>query len=498
MFVYSGGINRAAWGVRRFGDIRYSEGYHLVGSFPTRIYGTKIVIYDSTGLKKFEIGDDIRDNKIISVNFTENSHGCVSFNFTLSQYIAALYNYRVDIFLYGQNTPWFSGYINKKPRSGTTETTFKYEGYGYYDQLETCIIDKEYFAVQPAQKGKDNSGSGSMTTAGTPTTSLALTQYKVVIDGAGSVGAATFKWSDDGGSTWNATGVTTSASAISLNNGVTVTFSNGDEGTSFEAGDFWTFGAQDFDMEISNIVEDIVKTFIEPKTNIVYNPSKLEDTDYIATYVKFDKVSAKDAFQDLADIAQNFVFGVDEYRELFFSQKDTTINNDLIKFIGKHVEKFEPEEDIDDVRNKLYIRCGAITDGSNYIGYVEDSASKLLYGLREDVVTSPTVLDSDDALRWGQYKLTQVKDAKQQAKLTNIDIDRVHVKAEGKARIFDRTGVAYEIEIVKVSYKITSKGMLCDIELGAEDIPIEQQFLKMIRDIKNQEILQAANLSQLS
>lgn len=498
MFIYSGGINRATWGVRRFGDIRFSEAYHLIGSFPTRVYGTKIIIYDSTGLKKFEIGDDIRDNKIISLNFSENPHGCVSFNFTLSQYIAALYNYRVDVYLYGQNVPWFSGYINKKPKVGSTETTFKYEGYGYYDQLETCIIDKEYFAIQPAQKDKNSSGSGSMATGGTPTASLSLTFYKVSIDGAGAVGAATFKWSDDGGNTWDASGITTSASPITLNNGVTVSFANGDTGTSFEVGDFWTFGAQDFDMEISNIVEDIVKTFIEPKTNIVYNPTKLEDTNYEATYVKFDKVSAKDAFQDLADIAQNFVFGVDEYRELFFSQKNTEINTDLIKFIGKHVEEFKPEEDIDDVRNKLYIRCGAITDGSNYIGYVEDTDSRAIYGLREDVVTSPTVLDADDALRWGQYKLTQVKDAKQSAKLSNIDINRVHVKADGKARIFDRFGTAYEIEIVKVSYKITSKGMLCDIELGAEDVPIEQQFIKMIRDIKNQEILQAANLSQLS
>lgn len=46
--------------------------------------------------------------------------------------------------------------------------------------------------------------------------------YVVQIDGTGT--PDTFKWSDDGGSTWKATGVHIVAGAITLNHGVTITF----------------------------------------------------------------------------------------------------------------------------------------------------------------------------------------------------------------------------------------------------------------------------------
>lgn len=46
--------------------------------------------------------------------------------------------------------------------------------------------------------------------------------YKVEIDGTGTPN--TFKWSDDGGSTWDATGVSITGSDQTLNNGVTIRF----------------------------------------------------------------------------------------------------------------------------------------------------------------------------------------------------------------------------------------------------------------------------------
>jgi hypothetical protein len=63
-------------------------------------------------------------------------------------------------------------------------------------------------------------------------------QYRVEIDGTG---ADTFRWSDDNGSTWQASGVTiTSGSAQTLNNGVTVTFG---ADTGHTAGHYWNFTA---------------------------------------------------------------------------------------------------------------------------------------------------------------------------------------------------------------------------------------------------------------
>ncbi|GAF72024.1 unnamed protein product, partial [marine sediment metagenome] len=48
----------------------------------------------------------------------------------------------------------------------------------------------------------------------------------------------TFQWSDDGGGSWNATGIEASTSATTLNNGVTVTFAST---TGHDLADYWDF-----------------------------------------------------------------------------------------------------------------------------------------------------------------------------------------------------------------------------------------------------------------
>jgi len=60
--------------------------------------------------------------------------------------------------------------------------------------------------------------------------------YKVEIDGTGT--PDTFKWSDDGGSTWDATLVAIDGTAQTLNNGVTITFA---ATTGHTLADSWTF-----------------------------------------------------------------------------------------------------------------------------------------------------------------------------------------------------------------------------------------------------------------
>ena len=62
--------------------------------------------------------------------------------------------------------------------------------------------------------------------------------YKIEIDGTGT--PDTFKWSDDGGSTWDATLVAIDGTAQALNNGVTVTFG---ATTGHTLADYWTVTA---------------------------------------------------------------------------------------------------------------------------------------------------------------------------------------------------------------------------------------------------------------
>jgi hypothetical protein len=79
-----------------------------------------------------------------------------------------------------------------------------------------------------------------MTTSGSFSGTQDL-EYVVEIDsvsGGAEVGSATFRWSDDGGITWDADGVTTSASATLLGDGVYIEFTAG-TGNDFVLGDTW-------------------------------------------------------------------------------------------------------------------------------------------------------------------------------------------------------------------------------------------------------------------
>jgi hypothetical protein len=116
------------------------------------------------------------------------------------------------------------------------------------------------------------SGSGfdNMTiNGGAYFTGTTTTYYKVEIDRVGKP-TDTFKWSDDGGSTWDGIGVPCAAGAT-LNNGVIIDFATP---AGHVVGDYWTFTATP---EVANIItkdnmyfitNTIVGIFDAPITNI--------------------------------------------------------------------------------------------------------------------------------------------------------------------------------------------------------------------------------------
>jgi hypothetical protein len=249
-------------------------------------------------------------------------------------------------------------------------------------------------------------------------------------------------------------------------------------------------------MEISEIVHDLATQFIEAKTDVVYDPTKIIPTGFTITDINFDKVTAKKALTDLAEIAQDYVTGVDAARALFFKPVDTDVK--IWRHVGKHLSGFEPKEDISKIVNRIYVRAGKITSKSNYAATVEDTTSQSSYGLREAVMTVPTSLDSADATRWGNYQLSKLKDPVKTAKVKNVDLDNTRIEAAGKASIRPTSGAAVELFIKKAVYRVSAEGITCSLDLGEVDMPIEREILNLLRDIKNEELLQAANVRQLA
>jgi hypothetical protein len=90
---------------------------------------------------------------------------------------------------------------------------------------------------------KNGTGSGNFISGGT-FAGLVDRNYKVQIDTAGEIGTATFKWSNDGGSTWQGTLISIpDTDPIELELGVTIQPLGGG-GQDFDLGDYFTFTAE--------------------------------------------------------------------------------------------------------------------------------------------------------------------------------------------------------------------------------------------------------------
>jgi len=409
MLKKTSGLNRAMFGFRRFGFIRFREKYLTTYTFSKLSKGTKIIVYDRNDLKIEEIGDDTQKGILGNCTFELIEKGCGFFSFELldNPQHEILHNYRIDIHLFGDIDPWYSGEIFKRPRTGSTKKPYKYSGYGFVSQLDTCKVNQRY----------------------------------------------------------NATTFPTAA-----------------------------------DREVGAVADHTMRTYIEPETKIVYAASKIVAAGFTITDVNFARTSAQEAVEQLANAAQNYQYGVDEDREFFFRAIDTDVNADAIRSVGKNVNDFTYREpDSEKVINEIDVLNGEITDKSNYITTVSDATSQATYGKRWGRYTIPVALTLSDAERIANYQLSILKDPETSATLKNVEIiSQTRIPAEGKARIFDKDGTKYEMYIKKVKYNISSKGITMDWTLGEIDIPFENEILKLLRNIENQALLQAANVAQLS
>jgi hypothetical protein len=369
-------------------------------TFPLQGAGYKIIIYDTLGVKLEEISSETQESPLLSFEFELLTSGCGTFKFKLSQdlNVALTYNYRVDVHLFGDDDPWYSGYIIKMPQAGTTEIVQEYSGYGFYNQLDDVMVNRTYTSKQ-----------------------------------------------------------------------------------------------------ISWIVRDLISTLIEPQTDIVYDVAKIAPTSYVVQDIKWDRVSAKEVFKQLAELALGYEWGVDEERDFFFRQKETTIADVARMWAGKHLTKFVPEANVEKIKNKIHIYSGQVEVGNEtgYVLTVEDATSQAAYGVKESKETLPSVLSDDDAEQWGNYKLSELKDPVQSAKIEGIEVFQTKIEARGKAKITSADGLnSYELPIEKVKYKISSKGIVVDVELGEKDVFLSKATLallakqKMLEQLGDQRIQQ--------
>lgn len=394
-------------------------GRHLFGrhrfAAPVKRAGAAVIVYpfvanhfaldffDGEGIRTATISSDLAAGPIISCDFEIGVNGCAALKLSMQKDHGYPINYgqRVDVRLFGDGQPWYSGYILTKPSAGSTAETWSYTGYGYFQKLDKVIINNAY----------EN-------------------------------------------------------------------------------------------MELSAIVASMTASLIEPVTGVKLNRSKNYSTGYTAEKLRFDYVTAKAALKQLADYAVNYIYGVDEYRDLFFKPLITTINENSRFWVGHHIESFVPEEDVDTVVNFIYVKGGSLDSGGSNIMYeCSDAASIAAYGKQDAVLTIPSAISPADAQRWGDNELGKRKDPKRTAKIDGIheEVIRRKIKPEGTARITSEDGkYSYDYPIQKVKYKFSADGITQSMEMGEYTKNVDNVVVKLLRDAKNQEILQQLNNKQLS
>ncbi len=256
-----------------------------------------------------------------------------------------------------------------------------------------------------------------------------------------------------------------------------------------------SYGPQD----IALIVADIVENIVAVNTQVRYNSAKIETTGYVTSgTIDFDHVFAQSAIQSLAEIAQDFEYGVDDQREFYFRARSSGVMNWFWK--GKHFQDLAITADPMGIRNKLYVKGGTVTGGSNYLPPVSDAASIAEHGLREDIITAPELLDTADATRWAEYVLSQNINPITQGQILGFFLDqrRAKIEARGQLRVTTEDGTAYTLPIKRVSYKIDSTGILADIDLGTVYVPFEKHVLKILRRIEEEGRLADKRTEQLA
>lgn len=218
--------------------------------------------------------------------------------------------------------------------------------------------------------------------------------------------------------------------------------------------------------KVSSVIADIIENQVAPKTAIKFNRVKISDSNKSVSSYVADKITAKAAIKKLAEFEPGFIWGVDNFREFFYSLRSNHIIAKL--WVGKHCEDFELEESASDIANRLYVKAGAIVSGSNYLAVVEDSESIASYGTREAIISAPEVQSVSDAIAWGQGQLAERKLKKITGQATNVFLENMRpIEAKGKAIIVDEIGQEKEMRIVSVSYSIAPTGILANLKLEA-------------------------------
>lgn len=156
-------------------------------------------------------------------------------------------------------------------------------------------------------------------------------------------------------------------------------------------------------MEVSDIVKDVLDTYVLPGTDITYDNADIELSEFTVDTLEFDSM-ADDALSTLAELAGGYEWGVDRNRKFFFKKQNDSIRHYLR--IGEDVASFDSLDDYSLIYNRLHIKGGKVA-GVTFEEQVDNSESQTSYGTRSKVVSNSAIVTSSVAQQYGTSVLSK-------------------------------------------------------------------------------------------
>jgi hypothetical protein len=143
-------------------------------------YGWNVIIFDRDDLKVLEYSSFQGSSPVSSIRFDLVETGSGTFEMTLSEWPSTEigYSFRVDIHLFGEPEPRFSGHVLGKPEEGDTSGKYKFTGHGLYYQLAYARVNRSY-DLQPL----DTIARDILTTDVQPFTDIRYDGTKIISPG---------------------------------------------------------------------------------------------------------------------------------------------------------------------------------------------------------------------------------------------------------------------------------------------------------------------------
>ncbi len=117
-----------------------------------------IKCYGKDGIKTAEYSSTAGENNVKSIRFELVETGCGKFEIVFSKMPDEnnfRYDQRIDIHLFNDSRPWYSGRVQSRPVSGSTDATFKVSGSGHYGLLSRVLVSGNFKGVDVADIVKE-------------------------------------------------------------------------------------------------------------------------------------------------------------------------------------------------------------------------------------------------------------------------------------------------------------------------------------------------------